>query len=241
MNQLDDILNCSICLDRYKEPKILPCHHSFCAECINRLKINGSVTCPNCRLVHDASKDFLNDFRTNQLLDLKNQELTQNRENFRLVQPSAPLANEFNENLVIKKKSKDFFNDFRTNQLLDLNNHKESTQNRETSPLVKPSAPIENELFVPNQNHRQENDKKKEKKIFGKIFFIIIIALIAIIFFIVFILYPKNSTINYFCNASQYWDGGKCLEKSHYREYCKSSFECNDMKSLSCINNSCKT
>ncbi|CAF1022232.1 unnamed protein product [Brachionus calyciflorus] len=190
MNQLDDILNCSICLDRYKEPKILPCHHSFCAACINRLKINGSVTCPNCRLVHDASKNFVTDFRTNQLLDLNNQELTQNRENFRLVQPSAPLANEFNENLL-------------------------------------------------NHNRRQENSKKEKKKNYGAIFIIIIIVLIAIIFLIVFIPYLKKSTI-YFCNASQFWDGSKCVDKSHYKEYCKASFECNDMKSLLCINNSCK-
>ena len=29
-----DVLTCAVCLDRFKNPKILPCLHSFCADCL---------------------------------------------------------------------------------------------------------------------------------------------------------------------------------------------------------------
>ena len=33
----DDQLTCNVCLDQYTNPKTLPCHHSFCLECIQPL------------------------------------------------------------------------------------------------------------------------------------------------------------------------------------------------------------
>ena len=35
--KVDDQLVCSICLDRYKQPKLLPCFHTFCLACLERL------------------------------------------------------------------------------------------------------------------------------------------------------------------------------------------------------------
>ena len=33
---LQNILECSICLDEFKQPKMLPCQHSFCEECLKQ-------------------------------------------------------------------------------------------------------------------------------------------------------------------------------------------------------------
>ena len=35
--QFDDQLTCNVCLGQYTNPKTLPCHHSFCLECIQPL------------------------------------------------------------------------------------------------------------------------------------------------------------------------------------------------------------
>ena len=32
----DDLLNCLICTEPYKNPKVLPCQHTFCSDCLER-------------------------------------------------------------------------------------------------------------------------------------------------------------------------------------------------------------
>ena len=56
IKQLQEQLTCSICLDIYKRPKMLPCHHSFCAECLKEIPFTskgestgGLLHCPVCR------------------------------------------------------------------------------------------------------------------------------------------------------------------------------------------------
>ena len=41
--QFDDQLTCSVCLDQYTNPKILPCYHSFCLKCIEPLPVEIKV------------------------------------------------------------------------------------------------------------------------------------------------------------------------------------------------------
>ena len=36
---LYDQLTCSVCLQRYKDPRTLPCHHSFCRVCLERVPV----------------------------------------------------------------------------------------------------------------------------------------------------------------------------------------------------------
>ena len=54
--KLEEQLTCPVCLDLYTNPKILPCHHSFCQECLEGLpqerEASGDtyyLSCPTCR------------------------------------------------------------------------------------------------------------------------------------------------------------------------------------------------
>ena len=52
LKKLDSQLECSLCLDNFKEPKLLPCFHVFCkSPCLEKLvaKDGQSLQCPTCR------------------------------------------------------------------------------------------------------------------------------------------------------------------------------------------------
>ncbi|XP_006822974.1 tripartite motif-containing protein 2-like [Saccoglossus kowalevskii] len=52
----ENFLVCTVCSERYRNAKILPCLHSFCEQCIDKLleKSGGKgIPCPVCRRVHD--------------------------------------------------------------------------------------------------------------------------------------------------------------------------------------------
>ncbi|KAK7087230.1 tripartite motif-containing protein 2-like [Littorina saxatilis] len=47
-----EALTCSLCLEIYTSPKLLPCSHSFCVKCLQDLTTHlksGSFPCPQCR------------------------------------------------------------------------------------------------------------------------------------------------------------------------------------------------
>jgi hypothetical protein len=56
--QLEEIVQCSICLDRIRNPKALPCQHSFCLDpCLRAVataheRWNDFLRCPECRAEH---------------------------------------------------------------------------------------------------------------------------------------------------------------------------------------------
>ncbi|KAI8487478.1 hypothetical protein Bbelb_347120 [Branchiostoma belcheri] len=46
----NEMLTCGICLDTYTRPKLLPCAHSFCEDCLHGMVgWRISMSCPNCR------------------------------------------------------------------------------------------------------------------------------------------------------------------------------------------------
>lgn len=54
-NRIDELLRCAICLDRYNNPKLLPCQHTFCeSPCLEGLVrgLTRTLKCPECRAEH---------------------------------------------------------------------------------------------------------------------------------------------------------------------------------------------
>ena len=54
LKKLEDQLTCAICLDAFKDPKLLQCFHVYCKDCLQRLVITDrqgqlSLACPTCR------------------------------------------------------------------------------------------------------------------------------------------------------------------------------------------------
>ncbi|XP_068730459.1 E3 ubiquitin-protein ligase TRIM71-like [Montipora capricornis] len=69
---------CSVCMTRFTNPKQLPCLHSFCLHCLQRIQqtsgIRDTISCPECRRNFriPATGDlnaFPTNFRINSLLD----------------------------------------------------------------------------------------------------------------------------------------------------------------------------
>ena len=54
LKKLEDQLTCAVCLDDFKQPKMLNCFHVFCEQCLQRLVVQErqgqvSLRCPTCR------------------------------------------------------------------------------------------------------------------------------------------------------------------------------------------------
>ena len=57
LKEVEEELNCSICLDTYTDPKLLQCYHVYCQKCLVKLVVRDQqgqlvVSCPICR--HDT-------------------------------------------------------------------------------------------------------------------------------------------------------------------------------------------
>ena len=72
----NQFLICSLCLEQYKSPKVLPCQHTFCLQCIRAYVaargLDSSLPCPLCKEMaripdNDVSK-FKNNFMIVSLL-----------------------------------------------------------------------------------------------------------------------------------------------------------------------------
>ena len=79
LDNLNEDLSCKICYEVCKKPKQLPCLHSFCVACLNRLAetraVNGKIACPSCQRHVDVPEsgtfeNFPSSFYINSLLDV---------------------------------------------------------------------------------------------------------------------------------------------------------------------------
>ncbi|KAL3890107.1 hypothetical protein ACJMK2_002401 [Sinanodonta woodiana] len=69
---------CSICMDIFKNPKLIPCHHSFCYKCLeDYVKVNlsnGRFNCPMCRKNVELPIGGVNSFQTNFYIEIYSSE-----------------------------------------------------------------------------------------------------------------------------------------------------------------------
>ncbi|KAJ8033367.1 E3 ubiquitin-protein ligase TRIM56 [Holothuria leucospilota] len=64
----EDFLHCAICVDRLKNPKMLPCIHTFCCECLTKYAEScreEQLTCPTCRKEFELPENGVHELQTN--------------------------------------------------------------------------------------------------------------------------------------------------------------------------------
>ena len=71
---LDYLKECPVCQEDFTDPKVLPCDHSFCQDCLDQIKKGNSIKCPVCNVVHNVTTVKRN-FRLMQFLDALNEEI----------------------------------------------------------------------------------------------------------------------------------------------------------------------
>lgn len=73
LKKVIDNLTCPVCYGIYKNPKFLPCHHSYCEQCLEEMQMESKITCPECRkeatLPLGGVKELANNFFINRLVD----------------------------------------------------------------------------------------------------------------------------------------------------------------------------
>ena len=79
LDNLHEEVSCSVCMNTFTEPKMLPCLHSFCLKCLTGIQRTSGrhdiITCPECRRESKVPgggnlKELPTNFRINSLLDV---------------------------------------------------------------------------------------------------------------------------------------------------------------------------
>ena len=67
---IDEHVTCTVCMEVYKNPRVLPCLHSYCKKCIKQLIERTSTRgktfrCPTCRETTDVPEKGADGFPHN--------------------------------------------------------------------------------------------------------------------------------------------------------------------------------
>ena len=66
-------LTCPICYQLFNNPKYLPCHHSYCEQCLEKMQVQNKIICPECRneaaIPAGGVKGLPNNFFINRMVD----------------------------------------------------------------------------------------------------------------------------------------------------------------------------
>ncbi|KAJ8032299.1 E3 ubiquitin-protein ligase TRIM56 [Holothuria leucospilota] len=62
----ENFCQCSICLEQFREPKLLPCLHRYCRDCLQHLlqDCHGLIKCPDCRQEFPVPNTGVEAFKT---------------------------------------------------------------------------------------------------------------------------------------------------------------------------------
>ena len=66
--KVEEHLTCSVCLEPFEDPKVLPCLHSYCHGCIVNLTKSAetnTINCPECRLVVEVDENTVSALPSN--------------------------------------------------------------------------------------------------------------------------------------------------------------------------------
>ena len=66
-------LSCPVCYQLFNNPKYLPCYHSYCEGCLEKMQVQSKIFCPECRkeakVPAGGVKEFATNFFINRLVD----------------------------------------------------------------------------------------------------------------------------------------------------------------------------
>ena len=65
LKTITDHVTCPVCLQMYNNPKMLPCQHTYCQQCLLNMEKDKNITCPECRKMADVPPGGVKDFPTN--------------------------------------------------------------------------------------------------------------------------------------------------------------------------------
>jgi tripartite motif-containing protein 2/3 len=71
LEKIDQLLKCAICLQRYDNPKITSCFHTFCDTCINKqFATKNTFICPVCSVENQQSSAFIENSLINTIVHI---------------------------------------------------------------------------------------------------------------------------------------------------------------------------
>ena len=72
-DSLRDALECRICTEEFRDPRMLPCKHTFCLECLERTcrdkQPGENIPCPFCRVEFQLPDDGIKGIPTNLFME----------------------------------------------------------------------------------------------------------------------------------------------------------------------------
>ena len=79
LEELEEEITCPVCQEHFRDPKILPCLHYYCKECVRQLALragaNSPFACPECRretvLPQNDPDQLPTDFFVNRMKELR--------------------------------------------------------------------------------------------------------------------------------------------------------------------------